>query len=90
MLIDLYKKHFDKGLVVIAVHSDPENDKGIEAAKEEHLPYAAAFDGGKFMEMVGAEAYPTFVLIDKKGVIRNANVGYDGLDKEIQALLKEK
>lgn len=90
MLNDLHKKYAAKGLVVIGLHSDPETDNGIKAAKEEKMLYPVAFDGGKLMDTLGCDAYPTFVLVDKKGLLRKIDIDPSEMETTIASMLAEK
>ncbi len=77
--------------------SDADEQAALEAfARHHELPYRLAFDaeGNKLFERFGVEGIPQLVLIDRKGVVRMVEVGYDQssdekISKQIEALLAE-
>ncbi len=89
-LKDLFAKYKEKGFVVLAVHSDPDTESGVKAAQEEGMTYPVTFDGGTLMDALNGEYFPTFALIDRKGVVRKWDVELDTVDADILKLLAEK
>ncbi|MEP7175696.1 MAG: redoxin domain-containing protein [Gemmatimonadales bacterium] len=105
-LVDFDRKYRDKGLTLIGIHTPEfppyagEHDKGnVERAlKKYHIEYANAQDNdSRTWNLYGIRFWPSFVLIDKKGVIRYEGAGefhlndgkYDLWDKRIRELLAE-
>ncbi len=89
-LNELYSKYGQDGLVVLGVHSDPDTAQGLKAVSELKIAYPVAFDGGKLMDAVGGQAFPTLLLVDRKGILRVFDVPEDQLDKAVTRLLSEK
>ena len=97
-LRDLYADYADKGFTIVGMH-DPEFDyeKKIEnvqeAVKKMGIKYPVAQDNdfvtwGKY----NIRAWPTMVLVDKRGNIRYEHIGegaYDETRAAVQALLAE-
>ncbi|MFH1368414.1 MAG: redoxin family protein [Elusimicrobiota bacterium] len=90
---DAYK---NKNFVFVAVNSmeDRKTVQGFIDEQKFSFPVALDADGGAGNKY-GVTAYPTLVLVDKKGVIQSVHVGYDPdiekiLAKEIDALLAGK
>lgn len=105
-LVDFDRKYRDKGLTLIGIHTPEfppyagEHDKGnVERAlRKYHIEYANAQDNdSKTWNLYGIRFWPSFVLIDKKGVIRYEGAGefhlndgkYDLWDERIRELLAE-
>lgn len=90
-LNELHDKYAPEGLVLVGVHSDKDTDKGSAAVTEEGMKYPIAFDGaGKLMKAFGCDSFPDYVVIDKKGVIRVADLANGEVERAIQVLLAEK
>lgn len=88
---ELHKKFESKGLVIVAVHSDKDMDKGRAASSETQMLFPVAFDTkGKLMETLGCDSYPDYVLIDRKGVIRVVDLANGDVPRAVEALLNEK
>jgi len=105
-LVDLDRKYRDHGLTIIGIHTPEfppyagEHDKGnVERAlRKYHIEYANAQDNdSKTWDLYGIRYWPSFVLIDKRGVIRYEGYGefhlndgtYDLWDDRIRELLAE-
>lgn len=106
-LVELDKDYRDQGLTIIGIHTPEfppyagEHDKGnvARALKQHHIRYANAQDNdSKTWRLYGIHAWPSFVVIDKKGQIRYEGAGefhvrdrnYNIWEKRIKALLAEK
>ena len=88
---ELYKKFADKGLVIVAVHSDKDAEKGKAAVSETKMEFPVAFDiQGKLMKTLGCDSYPDYVLIDRKGVIRVVDLANGDVPRAVEALINEK
>ncbi|HEV8176722.1 MAG TPA: redoxin domain-containing protein, partial [Gemmatimonadales bacterium] len=83
-LVDFDRKYRDKGLTLIGIHTPEfppyagEHDKGNvdRALRKYHIEYANAQDNdSKTWNLYGIRFWPSFVLIDKKGVIRYEGAG---------------
>ena len=87
-----------RGLAVVGVHS-PETDAEADDARVAEFvrrrgirwrvvldPYLEAF------RRFGVDAWPTLLLIDRRGIVRAVHVGEDGaagVERQIAALLAE-
>jgi alkyl hydroperoxide reductase subunit AhpC len=93
-----YDRFNDKGAVIISFH-DPEfsNERdwnNVQAAvKDDKIKYAVAQDNDfKTWNAYGVNAWPTWFLIDKQGMIRYKHIGegaYDETAQNIEALIAE-
>lgn len=90
-LKELHQRYKDQGLVLIGVHSDPDEAKMDASIKENALPYLIALDGDKsIMKAFHADSFPDYYLIDRSGKVRFADLANGDVDKAIAILLKEK
>ncbi|MFN3728847.1 MAG: TlpA family protein disulfide reductase [Fimbriimonadaceae bacterium] len=89
-LKDLQAKYGKDGLVIIGVHTTSGAEKMADFAKKESLPYAVAADvQNGTVTAYGVDSYPDYYLIDRKGVLRFADLANAELERAIQHLLKE-
>jgi peroxiredoxin len=87
----LLEKHKDAGLVVIAVHSDPDEAKMRDAVKELGITWPVVQDGDRaIMKAFHADSFPDYYLIDRKGTLRFADLANIEVDRAVEFLLKEK
>jgi thiol-disulfide isomerase/thioredoxin len=92
---DLIKRLEDKPFVLLGVNSDDEKDTIKKAMAKEENTWRYWFDGGKrgpIAKKFNVQGWPTFYLIDHKGVIRMRSVGapdHADLDKALEELLAE-
>jgi len=92
ILEDLQEEYGDRDVMIIGV-SDEEREIVQTYAKNRPVEYKIAYDidrklGGKLY----ISSYPTFLVIDKKGVIRSISTGLNGagqLKSKIQKLIAE-
>ncbi len=105
-LVDFDSKYRDQGLTLIGIHTPEfppysgEHDKSnVQRALEKyHIRYPNAQDNdSKTWDLYGIRAWPSFVLIDKKGRVRYEGAGefhlgdgnYQLWDSRIRELLAE-
>ncbi len=88
----LVKKMEGKPFILLGVNSD-EKSKAKDAVKKNELTWPSWWDGGDTSGPIarawGVRAWPTLVLIDHKGVIRQRWEGSPGdkvLDAEVEKL----
>jgi peroxiredoxin len=87
----LHDSYADQGLVVIGVHSTMNAEKAADFAKANGLNWSIALDDDdRSKTAYGVQSWPSCYLIDRRGVLRMADI-FDG-DREaaIQTLLSEK
>ena len=88
---ELLKKYKDQGLVIIGVCT---SDRGQEVfaanAKEHDLQYPAARDPELKTEQAWAvHYYPTYAIIDRKGIVRVVGLQPSHVEEVVQKLLAE-
>ena len=96
-LIELYTNNKADSLIVIGINVDTELDKVKEFQNSINveIPFPVIFDkDSKIPPKYNVEGMPTTILINKAGVIKYKEVGYNSdlkekLDKTIKELLEK-
>lgn len=93
-VVNVYKKHKDKGFEIYGVSLDQSKDKWLEAIQQDGITWPQVSDL-KYWECEGARIYnvqgiPYTVLIDKEGKILAKNLRGEELEKAIVAALEGK
>ncbi|MCB0826364.1 MAG: TlpA family protein disulfide reductase [Armatimonadetes bacterium] len=89
-LNELHEKYSKDGLVILAIHSDPDAEKGKTAVKETGMKYPVAIENGEFMKTLGCDSFPDYVLIDRTGKIRVVDLANGDIERASKILLDEK
>jgi len=87
----LLKKYKDQGLVIIGVcTSDHGQEEFADNAKAHSLQYPAARDPDLKTEKAwGVSYYPTYGVVDRKGVVRIVGLQPDHVEEVVKKLLAE-
>jgi|SRR5580704_6497500 cytochrome c biogenesis protein CcmG/thiol:disulfide interchange protein DsbE len=88
---EMLKKYQAKGLVVIGVCTNKRGQEVFDSnAKEHNIEYPAARDADlKSEEAWAVHYYPTYAVIDRKGVIRAIGLQPQHVESVVQKLLAE-
>lgn len=88
---EMLKKYKDKGLVIIGVCTNIKGQENFAAnAKQHNIEYPAARDPElKSQEAWGVHYYPTYAVIDRKGIVRAIGLQPDHVEAVVQKLLAE-
>lgn len=88
----LVEKHAKDGLVFIGVHeSSRGSEKMADLAKQYSIKYPLCVDNNsKSVKSYKVHFYPTYVVIDRKGVVRAAGLEPSSVEKVVAKLLEEK
>jgi len=79
----MQKLYGSEGLTIIAVNLDESRDKANKFLQEVPASFEVAFDpAGNTAERYNLKAMPSSYLIDKKGNLVHANLGFRGNDEE--------
>ncbi|MGC8862584.1 MAG: peroxiredoxin family protein [Armatimonadota bacterium] len=102
-LIGLRKKFNEKDVVIAGVSIDAEKSTVVDFAKKQGINYIVAHDprAAKIGDLYQVRGIPATYVIDRKGIIRYAHLGFPGninagkeeaakLEREIRTLLAEK
>jgi len=93
-----HEKYRGAGLVIVGVHSpeffwEKSHDRVVEATKRLEVRYPVVQDNdGAIWNRYGVRAWPTMLLVDRKGVVRHWHIGegaYDESEAMIRRLLAE-
>jgi thiol-disulfide isomerase/thioredoxin len=90
--IELVKKFKDKGLVFVGVHDANSGWDGAQSmVNEKKINYSVARDqdGGLSAKAYGLGFWPTYVVIDRKGIVRGAGLMPNQVDHAVEMLLAE-
>lgn len=94
-----HEKYEKEGLTIVGVHTpeflwEKPYDKVVAAMKKFGIRYAVVQDNDwAIWKRFGIWAWPTAVLIDRKGAVRFSHIGegaYEEIEAEIQRLLAER
>jgi len=91
---DLTEKLKDKPFAILSVSVDDEKKDLAEFLGQEKMPWTHWWDGpkGPVVKLFRVKAFPTLLLIDAKGVVRNkwvSSPGNEVLDKAVNELVAE-
>ena len=89
--VELVSKHKDDGLVFVGVHdSNSGFARAPQVVKEKKINYSVAKDkGGKSTKNFNLQFWPTYVVIDREGIVRAAGLIPSNVGKVVELLLKE-
>ena len=87
----LLKKYADKGLVIIGVcTSNHGQESFVSNAKEQGMEYPAARDPELKSEKAWhVHYYPTYAVVDRKGIVRSIGLQPDNVEAVVTKLLAE-
>ena len=94
-----YERYAGEGLTVVGVHSpeffwEKRYDKVVAATRELGIRYPVVQDNDfAIWKRYGVRAWPTTILLDRKGVVRYRHIGegaYDETEAMIRRLLEER
>ena len=88
---ELLKKYKDKGLVIIGVCTSSRGQESfVSNVREHHMEYPAARDAElKSQKAWAVHYYPTYAVIDRKGIVRAIGLQPDHVEAVVQKLLAE-
>ena len=89
---ELLKRYKDQGLVIVGVcTSSRGQEKMDQTAKDRGIEYPTARDPNLKSEKAWqVHYYPTYAVVDRKGVIRAIGLQPDYVEKVVKKLLDEK
>jgi len=89
---ELLKKYTDKGLVLIGVCTSANGQEKMEqVAKEKGIEYPTAKDPSLNSEKAWhVHYYPTYAVVDRKGIVRAVGLQPQYVEKVVEKLLEEK
>jgi thiol-disulfide isomerase/thioredoxin len=89
---EMLTKYKDKGLVIVGVCTSKNGQDVFESnAKEHKVAYPAARDTElKTQKAWGVRYYPTYAVVDRKGIVRAIGLQPDRVETVVEKLLAEK
>lgn len=87
--IELVQSHPDD-LVFVGMHSAASGwDKAPQMVEDRDINYPVALDTGETAEAYGISAYPTYIIIDRNGIVRAAGVKPSHVKTIVDLLIEE-
>lgn len=88
---ELLKKYQSQGLVIIGVCTNKKGQETFAAnAKQHNIEYPAARDASlKSQSAWAVHYYPTYAVVDRKGIVRAIGLQPDHVEAVVQKLLAE-
>jgi thiol-disulfide isomerase/thioredoxin len=88
---ELQKKYKDKGLVIVGVCTSSRGQQKMETnAKQKAIAYPIARDPAQKSAKAWAVGYyPTYAIIDRKGIVRIVGLQPDHVEEVVKKLLNE-
>jgi thiol-disulfide isomerase/thioredoxin len=84
LLEKFHREYGPEGLVVLGVHSQGDKPVQIREYVETHgYTYRSTWRGGKLIKACGVTQLPTFVIIDRAGIVRDVFIGIDNLENNL-------
>jgi thiol-disulfide isomerase/thioredoxin len=89
---ELLKKYKDKGLVLFGVCTSKQGQSAMaQTAKDRDMQYPTARDPDlKSQSAWHVNYYPTYAIVDRKGIVRIVGLQPDHLEEVVKKLLDEK
>jgi thiol-disulfide isomerase/thioredoxin len=89
---ELLKKYKDKGLVIVGVCTNERGqDKMEQTVKDKGIEYPTAKDPKlESQKAWHVQYYPTYAIVDRKGIVRVIGLQPDYVEQVVQKLLDEK
>ena len=88
---ELHEDLSSKGFQVISINTEPENTSTVrEFIKKQGLTFPVYIDSGAMIRDFKVNTFPTLLVVDRRGVIRDIHVGAISLfsiRQNIEALL---
>ncbi len=85
---EIARKYADKGVVVIGVCHKDGGEKMVETIRSKKIEYPCAIDSkGEANTAYKVDGYPDYVIIDREGRVRGADVQNGQLEKALDHLL---
>jgi thiol-disulfide isomerase/thioredoxin len=84
-------KYADKGLVIIGVHDAKKGyEKAADVVRDQGIKYPVAKDaGGASARATGVHNWPTYIVIDRSGIVRAAGLVPERVEPVVKSLLAE-
>jgi thiol-disulfide isomerase/thioredoxin len=88
---ELLKKYKDKGLLIVGVcTNDRGQEKMAQVVKDRGIQYPTARDAQLKSEKAwAAQYYPTYAVVDRKGIVRSIGLQPENVEKVVKKLLDE-
>jgi len=68
-LVELQRTYAERGLVVVAIHTPEKADLVRDYLKKQEIPLIVAIDTGDTAAAYGVDEFPTYVLVDREGLV---------------------
>jgi thiol-disulfide isomerase/thioredoxin len=90
ILEELYAKYRKEGLKIVGADAGEFSPKAIQRELKFHpRPYTVTLDNDAYAEHVDAVAFPTVFVVDRRGVVRDVEVGIPRNPKNFEATVRK-
>lgn len=72
---EAWERHGKENVAFVAISLDGTNEDLTALKKEWDIPYDVVLDDGGISKSYGIEVLPTFVLVDREGIVRHVSTG---------------
>ena len=90
---ELAERLKDQPFALLGVNCDGDKQTAIKAMASEHITWPNWHDGepgeGPIIKRYHIQGYPTVIVLDAQGIIRQRSILGESLDKTVDQLLKE-
>jgi thiol-disulfide isomerase/thioredoxin len=83
------KEYADKGVILVGACGGGGEEKMPEVAKEKKIEYPVAKASKESTQAWAVQWWPTYAIVDRKGVVRAIGIKPDYVEKVLDALLAE-
>jgi thiol-disulfide isomerase/thioredoxin len=88
--VEMVEKYKDKPFAFIGVHDGNSGwNDAPKTVKDKKINYSVAKDSGDSVKAYNLQFWPTYVVVDHKGVVRAAGLTPDRVDDVVELLMKD-
>ena len=83
MLLVIRKKYLSRGVQIVGISSDKDEQAWKRFIASSHMDWPEYLDlSGQMLELFAVDSYPTYVIVDRDGIIRFWQSGFGQLSAQ--------